>query len=67
MTKQAKEYKSKVVECLIEKYKMNEIEANRSICNSYLEDFLKHYPEETIHDDIETNADNVFYDYTHPS
>jgi hypothetical protein len=66
MNKQAKEYKMKVVECLVNKYKLNEIEAMRAIRDSYLEDSLKFYPNETIHDDIETNADNVYYDYTHP-
>jgi len=66
MKKLAKEYKSKVVECLMHKYKMSEIEANRAIRISYLEDSLNCYPEETIHDDIEANADNVYYDYTHP-
>jgi hypothetical protein len=66
MTKQAKEYKDKVIECLMQKYGMVEIEAVRAIRNSYLQDSLNIYPEETIHDDIEHNADNVFHDYTHP-
>lgn len=66
MNKQAKEYKSKVVECLMQKYKMTEIESMRAIRSSYLEDSLKCYPDETIHDDIEVNADNVYYDYKHP-
>ncbi len=40
MIKKAKEYKDKVIECLIQKYGMKEIEAIRAICDSYLQDSL---------------------------
>ena len=61
-----KEYRSSVLKCLIQKYGLSEFEANKAIRQSYLPDSLKKYPEETIHDDIETTADDVYYDYTHP-
>lgn len=48
------------------KYDLSEFEANKAIRQSYLPDSLKNYPEETIHEDVETTADDVYYDYIHP-
>lgn len=61
-----KEYKNSVLKCLMRKYGLSEFEANKAIRQSYLPESLKKYPEETIHDDIETTADDIYYDYTHP-
>lgn len=61
-----KEYKNSVIRCLTHKYDMSEFEANKAIRQSYLPDSLKIYPEETIHEDVETTADDVYYDYIHP-
>lgn len=42
---------------------MTEIEAYRAVKSSFLYDPLSHYVDETIHDDIEMNADFVYEDY----
>ena len=57
-----KEYKNSVIRCLMHKYDLSEFEANKAI----RQDSLKNYPEETIHEDVETTADDVYYDYIHP-
>lgn len=61
-----KEYKNSVLICLMYKYGLNKSEAIKAIHQSYLPYSLKHYPEETIHDDVEATTDDVYYDYTHP-
>ena len=66
MQDRVKEYKNSVIRCLMHKYDLSEFEANKAIRQSYLPDSLKNYPEETIHEDVETTADDVYYDYTHP-
>ena len=66
MNKRAKEYQKKVVDVLVRKYNMSELEAYKAIRTTFLYDSLCLYPEETLHDDIETNADFVYEDYTHP-
>ena len=35
---------------------MSEFEAYKAICSTFLYDSLLYYPEETIHDDVETNG-----------
>lgn len=62
-----KEYKNSVIRCLMHKYDLSEFEANKAIRQSYLPDSLKNYPGETIHEDVETTADDVYYDYIHPA
>lgn len=66
MTKRAKQYQKNVVNCLMHKYGMSEFEAYKAICSTFLYDSLLYYPEETIHDDVETNADAVYEDYHYP-
>ena len=64
MRKDAKEYMKSVVETIIRKYHISEIEAYSMVKKSFLYDSLLKFPDETIHDDIETNADFVYEDYT---
>ena len=45
------------------KYQLTFNQAYNIMVASFLEDSLINYPEETIHDDIETIADQIFSDY----
>ena len=63
MRKDAKEYMNSVIETIITKYHMSEIESYKIVKRSFLYDSLVKFPDETIHDDIETNAVFVFQDY----
>lgn len=64
MRKDVKRYMDSVVNVLVRKHDLSEIEAYRAVKNSFLYDSLKNFPDETLHDDIETNADFVYEDYT---
>ena len=64
MRKDAKEYMDSVIKCMMKKYNMSEIVAYKAVKGSFLYDSLKKFPEETLHDDISTNADFVYQDYT---
>lgn len=63
MTKRAKEYMNAVIEILQKKYNMIEIELYKAVKSSFLYDSLLYYVDETIHNDIETNADFIYEDY----
>lgn len=63
MIKEAKRYRDNVVRCLINKYHMKEFEAFKVVKNSFLNESLEKYPEETMHDDIESNSDIVYKEY----
>ena len=63
MIKEAKRYRGNVIHYLIHKYNMDEVEATMVVKDSYLNESLEKYPEETMHDDIETNAINIYNDY----
>ncbi len=63
MRKDAKHYMDSVIEAIIKKYHLSEIESYRIVKKSFLYDSLSKYPDETLHDDIETNADFVYEDY----
>ena len=63
MRKEAKEYMDSVVETIIRKHHISEIEAYKMVKKSFLYDSLLKFPEETIHDDIETNADFIYEDF----
>lgn len=63
MTKDAKIYRGYVIHCLIHKYKMDEVEATMAVKDSYLNESLEKYPEETMHDDIETYANDIYNYY----
>lgn len=64
MKKDAKKYMVAVVEVLTKKYSLPEIEAYKAVKNSFLYDSLLNFPDETLHDDIETNADFVYQEYS---
>ena len=64
MRKDAKKYMNSVIQTIIRKYNMSEIESYKLVKKSFLYDSLLKFPDETIHDDIETNADFVYEDYT---
>lgn len=64
MSKDAKKYMNAVIDVLIKKFNMTEIEAYKMVKNSFLYDSLIKFPKETVHDDIETNAYFVYQDYT---
>lgn len=64
MRKDAKEYMNSVVNVIVKKYHLSEIEAYKAVKKSFLYDSLMKFPDETLHDDIETNADIVYEDYT---
>ena len=62
--KEVKEYMDSVVMTIVKKYHLSEIESYKAVKQSFLYDSLINFPEETLHDDIETNADFVYQDYT---
>ena len=63
MRNDAKEYMTSVVNVIVKKYHISEIEAYKMVKKSFLYDSLIKFPDETLHDDIETNADFVYSDY----
>ena len=63
MRQDAKRYMNSVVETIVEKYHVTEIEAYRAVKSSFLYDSLLKFPDETLHDDIETNADFIYEDF----
>lgn len=63
MRKDAKEYMDSVVSVIVRKYNLPEAKSYELVKNSFLYDSLEHYPGETLHDDIETNADLVYSDF----
>ena len=63
MRKEAKEYMDSVVMAIAKKYRLSEIESYKAVKNSFINDSLVYFTDETIHDDIETNADFVYADY----
>lgn len=64
MRKDAKEYMNSVVNSIVKRHNLSEIEAYKAVRNSFLYDSLVKFPDETLHDDIDTNADFVYEDYT---
>ena len=63
MRKDAKNYMNSVIEVIVNKYHLSDIESYKAVKKSFLYDSLIKFPDETIHDDIETNADFVYHDY----
>ena len=59
LTESAKSY----IEALKIKYKLSDSKASSLIMASYIIDSLVYYPEETLHDDIETTADFIYGDW----
>ena len=63
MNKVAKKYMESVIDVLVRKYPLSHIEARVIVRKSFLYNSLIRHTEETLHDDIETNADFVYDDY----
>ena len=59
---QIKLYKDAVLRCLMHKYHLNENDARKVIRQSYLLDSLAEFPEETMHEDVENTADDIYFD-----
>lgn len=53
MTKNQKEYKRAVIEEIQRKYKVDQVTSDRLLSLTCIDDSLKNYPEETMHDDID--------------
>lgn len=62
MKKEVKAYMCDVVDALMQRYHISEEEAKKAIKKSFLYNSLINHAEETLHDDIETNADLVYQD-----
>lgn len=63
MNKHVKLYLEALEETLICKYDISSHKAKTIIQDSYIIDCLRGYPEDTLHDDIETHADNIYGDW----
>lgn len=63
MNKYVKSYLQALEEILSKKYNISLHKAKTIIHNSYVIECLRNYPEESLHDDIETVADVIYEDY----
>ena len=45
------------------KYQLSDSKVSSLVMDSYVIDSLIDYPEETLHDDIEAHADNIYEDW----
>lgn len=63
LTESVKGYIEGLQDVLQRKYQISEDEALNMITSSYIMDSLIDYPEETLHDDIEAHADNIYEDH----
>ncbi len=63
LTESAKWYIEGLKDILQRKYQLSEEKALNMITSSYIVDSLIDYPEETLHDDIEIHADNIYEDW----
>lgn len=57
------DYLSGLVETLMRKHSFSKKEAACIIMGSYVWPSFIEYPEESLHDDIETVADNIYEEY----
>ena len=64
LTENAKDYIECLKDILQEKYQLPDEKVLDMITSSYIMDALIDYPEETLHDDIEAHADNIYEDWT---
>lgn len=62
LTENAKDYIECLKDILQRKYQLSGETALNIITSSYIMDSLIDYPEETLHDDIEAHADNIYED-----
>lgn len=58
-----KEYLMYVENTLMKKYNIAQDLSRKIISKSFLPDSMTKYPEECLHEDIETVADIIYYDY----
>lgn len=63
LTESVKGYIEGLQAVLQRKYQISEEKALNMITSSYIMDSLIDYPEETLHDDIEVHADNIYEDH----
>lgn len=63
LTKSAKTYIEALKDTLKTKYQLSDSKVSSLVMNSYVIDSLIDYPEETLHDDIEAHADNIYEDW----
>ncbi len=63
LTENAKGYIEALKDTLKEKYQLSGEKALDMITTSYIMESLIDYPEETLHDDIEAHADNIYEDW----
>ena len=63
LTESVKGYIEGLQDVLQRKYQISEDKSLNMITSSYIMDSLIDYPEETLHDDIEAHADNIYEDH----
>lgn len=63
LTKSAKIYIEALKDTLKTKYQLSDSKVSSLVMNSYVIDSLIDYPEETLHEDIEVHADNIYEDW----
>ena len=63
LTENAKDYIECLKDILQRKYLLSGEKALDMITTSYIMESLIDYPEETLHDDIEAHADNIYEDF----
>lgn len=63
LTKSAKTYIEALKDTLKTKYQLSDSKVSSLVMDSYVIDSLIDYPEETLHEDIETHADNIYEDW----
>lgn len=63
LTKSAKTYIEALKDTLKTKYQLSDSKVSSLVMDSYVIESLIYYPEETLHDDIEAHADNIYEDW----
>ena len=63
LTKSAKTYIEALKDTLKTKYQLLDSKVSSLVMDSYVIESLIDYPEETLHDDIEAHADNIYEDW----
>lgn len=63
LTKSAKTYIEALKDTLKTKYQLSDSKVSSLVMDSYVIESLIDYPEETLHDDIEAYADNIYEDW----
>lgn len=63
LTKSAKTYIEALKDTLKTKYQLSDSKVSSLVMDSYVIESLINYPEETLHDDIEAHADNIYEDW----